>query len=193
MIKVEQWAEIRRLHRVEGLSIRAIARRLGIARETVKRALVSEQPPKYMRKPMPSKLDPHKRRIAELLEEFPRLSGVRVHEILSEEGFKGSVSLVRAYLREVRPRPIEAYQRTEYRPGAIGQVDWAKMPNPIPDPLGVPRRPWALIITLGYSRMLTLGFSFRTRMVDFLRCHVQALEFSLCTLRGRRDPPHPGL
>jgi len=116
-------------------------------------------------------------RIAGLLEEFPRLSGVRVHEILTEEGFEGSVSLVRAYLREVRPRPVEAYQRAEYRPGAIGQVDWAKIPDAIPDPLGVLQRPWALIITLGYSRMLTLAFSFRTRMVDFLRCHVQALEF----------------
>jgi len=131
MISVEQWAEIRRLHRVEGLSMRAIARRLGVAREAMKRALVSEGPARYRRKPMPSKLDPHKGRIAGLLEEFPRLSGVRI-QIIIEECFEGSVSPVRVYLREVRPRPVEAYQRTEYWPGAIGQVDWARMPDTIP-------------------------------------------------------------
>lgn len=178
MIDVEQWAEIRRLHRIEKMSIKAIARRTGVARNTVRSALRSSEPPQYSRTvKRVSKLDPYKGRIAELLEEFPRLSGVRVHEILTDEGFSGSARLVRRYLQEVRPRPIEAYQRTQYRPGQIGQVDWAKMPDPIPDPMGEPRRPWVFLMTLGYSRMLTVGFSFRTRMVDFVRCHVQALEF----------------
>ena len=91
MISVEQWAEIRRLHRVEGLSMRAIARRLGVAREAMKRALVSEGPARYRRKPMPSKLDPHKGRIAGLLEEFPRLSGVRT-KLSSKKVSKGGES-----------------------------------------------------------------------------------------------------
>jgi len=136
MIDVEQWAEIRRLHRVERLSIRAIARRLRLSRNTVRRALRPSEPPKCGRKGRPSKLDLYKGRIAELLEEFPRLSAVRVHEILTDEGFEGSVRLVRGYLQGVRPRPIEAHQRTQYRPGAVGQVDWARMPDPIPDPPG---------------------------------------------------------
>jgi transposase len=112
---------------------------------------------------------------------------VRVHEILTEEGFDGSARLVRRYLQEVRPRPIEAYQRTMYRPGAMGQVDWARMPGRIPDPLGVMRHPWVLIMTLGYSCMLTLGFSFRTRMVDFMRCHVQALELFAGYIRNGQE------
>ena len=36
VIDVEDWAEIRRLHRAEGMSIKAIARRLGVARNTVR-------------------------------------------------------------------------------------------------------------------------------------------------------------
>jgi transposase len=178
MINVELWAEVRRRHRVEGLSIRAISRQLRLSRNTVRSALRSSEPPRYRRAAKrPSKLDPYKGRIGELLEGFPGLSGVRVHEILTDEGFSGSARLVRRYLQEVRPRPIEAYQRTQYRPGQIGQVDWGRMPVAIPDPMGELRHPWVFLMTLGYSRMLTLGFSFRTRMVDFLRCHVQALEF----------------
>jgi hypothetical protein len=45
VIGVEDWAEIRRLHRAEGVSIKAIARRLGVARNTVRSALRAAGPP----------------------------------------------------------------------------------------------------------------------------------------------------
>ena len=47
MVSVEQWAEIRRMQFVEGLSIREIARRTGLHRETIRRALRSAAPPSY--------------------------------------------------------------------------------------------------------------------------------------------------
>ena len=46
---MEDWAEIRRLHRSEGMPIKAIARRMGISKNTVKRALAAQEPPKYRR------------------------------------------------------------------------------------------------------------------------------------------------
>jgi transposase len=49
MLSVEDWAEIRRLHRAEGLPIKVIARVLGISKNTVKAAFASELPPKYQR------------------------------------------------------------------------------------------------------------------------------------------------
>jgi hypothetical protein len=58
VIGVEQWAEIRRMHRVEGLSIREIHRRTGLHRKTIRRALASQRPPAYRRAPVGSKLDP---------------------------------------------------------------------------------------------------------------------------------------
>ena len=58
MISVEDWAEIRRLHKVEKMSKRAIATRLGIHRDTVSRALASDEPPRYQRTPRGSVLDP---------------------------------------------------------------------------------------------------------------------------------------
>jgi transposase len=177
MLTVDQWAEIGRLRRVGGMSIRAISRKLGVARETVARAVRAKGPPVYRRARRPSKLDPFKGRIAELLAEYPRLSAVRVREILSAEGYTGGMTILRDYLHQVRPRPIQAFQRTVYPAGEVGQVDWARMPDRIPDAFGKLRPVYAFVMVLGYSRILTVIFSFRTRLVDFLRCHAQALEF----------------
>lgn len=58
MVSVEQWAEIRRLHFVMGLSIKAICRRTGRSRQTIRRALRSDVPPAYTRAPAASKLEP---------------------------------------------------------------------------------------------------------------------------------------
>jgi transposase len=177
MLEVEQWAEIRRLHKVEKLSARAIARRLGLARNTVNAALHDKEPPEYRRAPRPSCLDPFHDRIAELLADFPELSAVRISEIIEPEGYSGGLSTLRTYLRTVRPKPVQAFQRTEYRPGEIGQLDWASMPDRIPSPTGEPRPVWALILTLGYSRLLDIVFSFGTKLPDFLRAHAQLLAF----------------
>jgi transposase len=46
VLGVEQWAELRRLHFVGGVSIRELARRTGLDRKTVRRALRSELPPR---------------------------------------------------------------------------------------------------------------------------------------------------
>ncbi|RAX44000.1 hypothetical protein DQ354_17865 [Arthrobacter sp. AQ5-06] len=54
MTDITEWAEIRRLHIAEGLSVREIANRLGIARKTVDRALANEQPAKYPVKRRPA-------------------------------------------------------------------------------------------------------------------------------------------
>ena len=45
MVGVEQWAEIRRLHFVKGLSQREIHRRTGLHRDTISRAINSTEPP----------------------------------------------------------------------------------------------------------------------------------------------------
>jgi transposase len=173
---VETWAEVRRLHRVEGLSQRAVARRLGIARDTVAAALKRDRPPKYQRPPRGSKVDRFADRIAALLARYPTLSAVRVHETIAAEGYAGGLSTLRAHLRAVRPRAT-AFQRTEYAPGEVGQVDWLELPQRVPDPFGEPRRVYALLLTLGYSRLLTASFSFGMALPDLLRCLGEALAF----------------
>jgi hypothetical protein len=80
-MRVSQWAEIRRLHEVEGLSQRAIARRLGCDRTTVRKALAMPRPPdETTRAKRSSILDPHKKKIDALVTQFPELSAVRIWE-----------------------------------------------------------------------------------------------------------------
>ncbi|QXF84300.1 helix-turn-helix domain-containing protein (plasmid) [Rhodococcus pyridinivorans] len=63
MISVEGWALIRRLG-ADGVPRRQVARELGIGRATVDRAVASDRPPKYERKPVPASFTPFEARVA---------------------------------------------------------------------------------------------------------------------------------
>jgi transposase len=178
MISVEHWAEIRRLHKVENLSKRAIARRLDLHRNTVTRALASDEPPTYEREPRGSILDPYKPKIHALLAKDPTLTGVRILEIIQEEGYPGKISILRDFLREIRPQyklpPV--YVRMEYHPAEYGQIDWGEMPEPVLWQ-GHLCKPHAFVMVLCYSRLLYVEFSLATKLEDFLRCHQNGLRF----------------
>lgn len=73
MISIEDWAEIRRLHRAEGIPIMEISRRLGVARNAVRAALASDRPPQYVRRPRGSVVEVYEVRIRGLLAEYPRM------------------------------------------------------------------------------------------------------------------------
>ena len=72
-MSVEDWAEIHRLHRSEGMPIKSIARVMGVGRNTVRRALAAEGPPKYQRPARGSKVDAVEPQIRELLRAYPRM------------------------------------------------------------------------------------------------------------------------
>ena len=155
MVGVEQWAEIRRLYLVKRLSIKEIARRTGHGRNTIRRALRSGEPPQYRRPPRPSKLDPFRDEVHRLLRADPRLPGKRVRELLEEQGYAGSKTILDDYLREVRPlflpRP-RTFQRTSYRPGALCQFDLWEPSREIPVGCGQTRRGYVVVACLPYSR-----------------------------------------
>lgn len=92
MLNVEQWAELRRLHFIERVGIRELTRRFGVSRKTVRRALRSAEPPRYSRTPAPSKLDPFKDEVHQLLKSDPRLPVVRLLRISvqSEHPFRSN-------------------------------------------------------------------------------------------------------
>ena len=89
MVSALEWAEIRTLAR-DGVSQREIARRLGINRRTVARALVSDAPPRYVRAPAGSQLDPLMGVIERVLEQWPEIKAPRLTELLRDEhGYRG--------------------------------------------------------------------------------------------------------
>jgi transposase len=125
VLDVERWAELRREHFVRGVGIKELARRYGVDRNTVRRAVRSPEPPRYQRPLAASKLDPFKDEIHRLLKGDPKLSGVRIRELIEPLGFCGGKTIVDDYLREIRPvfLRLRTHQRTVYRPGEVCQWD----------------------------------------------------------------------
>jgi transposase len=170
VLDVERWAELRREHFVRGVSIKELARRYGIDRNTVRRALRFDRPPRYERPRRPSKLDPFKDEIHRLLRRNPKLTGVRVRELIEPLGFEGSKTIVDDYLREVRPlfRHERTYQRTVYRAGEICQFDLWEPSEPVPVGHGQRRRGWVVVGCLGYSRAGAGALVFSRQAPDVL-------------------------
>jgi transposase-like protein len=127
VLDVERWAELRREHFVRGVSIKELARRHGIDRNTVRRARRSDRPPRYERERRPSKLDPFKEEICELLRADPKLPGVRIRELIAPLGFAGSKTIVDDYLREALPlflseAHLPAHDLSSWRGLPVGSV-----------------------------------------------------------------------
>jgi transposase len=162
---------LRREHFVRGVAIKELARRYGIDRNTVRRALRSEGPPVYRRPPRPSKLEPFKEEIHRLLKDDPRLPGQRVRELIAPLGFEGGKTILDDYLREVRPLflpPPRTFQRTVYRPGEVCQFDLWEPRAEIPVGHGQTRRGWVVVACLGYSRAGAGALIFTKQTPDLL-------------------------
>ena len=121
-----------------------------MSRNTVRRLVALEEPPRYERKAAGSKLDPHKGAILKMLDEDARVPATVVLERLRRAGYGGGITIVWDYLREVRPLFVAAksYQRTTYLPGELAQCDWWEPPLRVPVGRGVWRRVYGLVTTL---------------------------------------------
>jgi transposase len=176
VVSALEWAEIRALAS-DGISQREIARRLGINRRTVARAVGSDTPPRYVRAPAGSQLDPLMPVIRRVLEQWPEIKAPRLTELLRDDhGYEGSVDLVRRRLAGLRPREERPAQRTGYRPGQVVQFDWAEMPTR-PSVAGIERRVYALIASLPFSGAQTAHFSFDMTLESFLEGHVRVFDW----------------
>jgi transposase len=163
LVGVEQWAEVRRMGRVEGLSAREISRRTGLARDTVSRLLAAGKPPAYSRGPAGSVLDPFKDWVCEQLADDATVTSQRLREDASELGYQGGKTIFDDYVREVRPRflPRRTYQRTVYRPAELIQCDLWEPSKQIPVGWGQTRRGYVVTSQSCWSRAFagTLVFS----------------------------------
>jgi transposase len=151
VISVEDWAEIRRLHRAERMSIKGIVRHLGVSRNTVRGALRSNAPPRYERAPKSSIVDAVESEIRELLQRFPTMPATVIAERI---GWENSIRVLRDRVAELRPLfvPPDPAQRTCYRPGELGQFDLWQPDVEVPVGFGQAAKLWVVVGALGFSR-----------------------------------------
>jgi transposase len=157
VLSVEDWAEIRRLYRAEKMPIKAIARAMGISRNTVRAAIASDGPPRYERKPAGSIVDGAEPRIRELLQGYPRMPATVIAERI---GWDRGLTVLKDRVRELRPvyLPPDPASRTSYVAGEIAQCDFWFPPVTVPVGCGQVRRPARLpVLTMitGYARWLS--------------------------------------
>ncbi len=175
VLAVEDWAEIRRLHRAEGLPIKAIVRRLGVSRNAVRRALASSSPPRYSRPARASAVDSFEPAIRVLLAEFPDMPASVIAERV---GWTRSASVLRARVARLRPLfvPPDPASRTAYEPGELAQCDLWFPPVDVPLGHGQVGRPPVLVIVAGYSRVISAVMLPSRQAPDLIAGHWLLLE-----------------
>lgn len=169
MYDVHDWAEVRRLRRIEGWKIKAIADKLGMSRTTVYRLLELEQPPRYEREKGPSLLDPFVDAIASMLDDNDGVAATVVLEQLRRDGYTGGITILKQHLARERPRfkAAHAYQRTTYLPGEISQIDWWHTGVAVPVGKGAAREAFGLVTSLPHSAAHAAVFTFAKTVADF--------------------------
>jgi transposase len=164
------------LHR-EGMSISAIARRVGLDRKTVSRYIDRGlEPPAYgPRERRATKVKPFERYIGERLAAFPELTATRLLREVRALGYSGGYTAVKELVRPLRPRETSGFEvRFETPPGRQAQVDFAHFRTVFDDAPGTEHVVWLFSFVLGHSRMLWGRFVLHQDLQSLLRCHAAA-------------------
>jgi transposase len=173
MINYELFAKIKHLKEHEGLTAPQIAGELAIDVRTVRKWLDAAFRPKKIT-PRPSKLDPFKSDIVRMLETHP-YTATQIFQRICEESFDGGYSIVKRYVRKVRPPKSPAFLKLSFAPGECAQVDWGSYGAV---DVGSTRRKLSFfVMVLCYSRMMYVEFTVSQTMEHFLGCHQNAFDF----------------
>lgn len=159
-------SQVRHFYEVEHLSMRQIARKLGVSKKRVSRVIRRE---KMSRPPRQSILAPYERLIAQWYQEYPFLKASQLYERLRPYGFKGSYATVALYSQKYRQKRRESYHELTFLPGECAQIDWVEV-----------RFPWVVAygfaMILAYSRYLYVRFYPRQSLEFFLEGHIEAFR-----------------
>jgi len=163
-----------------GASCRRIARMLGINRKTAAKVIAEHDRAREgagagMAARRPSLLDAYQQDMAHLIERYPDITAVRLHEELARLGFRGGYTIVKEKLRAIRPQPRRApVVRVETGPGIQAQMDYACYD--IDFTAEGRRRVYAFSYILAYSRRQYLHFVERQDLITTIREHQRAFS-----------------
>ncbi len=182
----------------DGMARRAIARAVGVSRNTVKaimdahvaqrQADHSAIAPKPGRAPRPRMADAFQDRIAELLATYPDITAQRVFEILKDEGFGGGYTAIKKHVRRVRPKkkPAPSLTAPSWGAGEMAESDWS--PYSIKLTSGGSVAVQAFSYVLPYSPRKFIGLYERCDLFALMDGHVQAFaRFDGCAHRCTYD------
>lgn len=175
MITMEAFMDIHSLHR-DGLSQRAIAKKLGIHRNTVKAHLEATGLPQYRKhKRRQSCLDPYKKIIRDYLDQDD-YQATWLLDRVRNLGYTGSYETLRDFVRPLKEQKTRlAYIRFETEPGLQAQVDFGDFQ--IEEPNGSTTTVHAFVMALGFSRALFVEYVARCTMEAFMDCHINAFRY----------------
>lgn len=173
MIRLEQWMDIKELHR-QGHSIHAITKLTGHGRNTVRKVL--RQPaPEPFKTPRQRRtiLDAYKAYLTERYQSCA-LSGVRLCEEIRAQGYTGSLDTVQMFLKTLKSEQVnkaKATVRFETAPGQQAQADWAEVGRFESGTV------YAFVLVLSFSRMLYVDFTRSMALPELLACHQRAFAY----------------
>lgn len=174
MIDYQTYCQIRHLFTDKRLGLRQIARELKLGLNTVRKWARRESFQKANAPQRPSKLDPFKGEIIRLLEQHD-YSAQQIFQQLQERGYPGRYSILKTFVRQVRPKSRPAFLTLHFEPGQCAQVDWGCAGSV---PVGSTRRRLSFfLMVLAFSRKLYLEFTLAETLEHFLSCHQHAFEY----------------
>jgi transposase len=174
VIDYETFCRIRLLHDQQGLKSSQIAAELGLDPRTVDHWIdqATYQPRQTPKRP--SKLDSFKGPIVAMLERHP-YTAQQILQQIRQQGYAGGYSILKEFVRQVRPVRKPAFLMLEFAAGECAQVDWGNFGS---IQVGSTRRRLSFfVLVLCYSRLMYLEFALAETMEQFLTCHRHALEF----------------
>ncbi len=174
MIDYATFCQIHLLHEQKGLNASQIAQELSLNLKTVEKwmAQSSFEPRKSSKRS--SKLDPFKGQIVAMLERHP-YTAQQILQQLQQQGYTGGYSILKKFVRLVRPPRKPAFLMLEFAPGECAQVDWGQFGSV---QVGSTRRRLSFfVMVLCSSRMIYVEFTLSEAMDQFLTCHRHAFEF----------------
>jgi len=180
MLIMEEWLTLRDLYS-KGLNTTEIARQTGFDKKTVRKYLTINTLPEPQKHPeRKSKLDPFKPFLLEKLNEGP-YTAARLYREIKEMGFDGGKTIVKDFIKEVRPKQeVLAVLRYETKPGIQAQVDWGEVGKVEID--GKIKKLFCFSMILGYSRMRYVELTLSIDTPTLIQCHLNAFQyFGGCT------------
>ncbi len=181
MLDYEIFCQIRDHLGRQQLTVAQTARALGMDPRTVAKWALVDQFRARAGTPRASKLDAFKGQIVRWLDAHP-YSAQQIFQRLREAGYAGGVSIVKDYVRRIRPRPAQAFLKLDFAAGECAQVDWGEFGSIAVG--GTQRRLSFFLMVLCYSRRMYLEFTVSQQMEFFLACHENAFAaFGGCPAR----------